>query len=62
MNKLKAGKLRPIANDFKNDNITTDDSILPYDLCDILIAVNDKHRKTQVRQYIEAPKHYEICR
>jgi len=28
MNKLKAGKLRSIANDFKNDSITTDGSIL----------------------------------
>jgi len=45
MNKLKAGKLHSIANDFYNDSIITDGSILRCDLCDVVIAVDDKHQK-----------------
>ena len=52
MNKLKAGKSRSIASDFKND-----DYILWCILCDIFIGINDKHIKTWVWQHIEAPKH-----
>jgi len=37
--------------------LRTDDFILSCDLYDILIAINDKHKKTRVRQHIEAPKH-----
>jgi len=54
MNKLKAGKLRTIANNFQNDTITTDSSILRCDICDVVIGVNNKHQKTRVIQYIES--------
>ena len=45
MNKLKAGKLRSITNDFKKDGITTDGSILLCDLCHILITVTTHIKK-----------------
>jgi len=47
MNKLKAGKLHSMANDFKNESITTGCSILWCDLCDIIIAINDITLKHQ---------------
>ena len=45
MNKLKARKLRSIANDCKNCSITIDRSILRCGLCDVVIAVDNKHKK-----------------
>ena len=57
MNKLKTGKLRSIANDFKNDSIITDGSILRCNLYNVVIAVDDKHQKTRLRQHIESSKH-----
>ena len=42
---------------FKNDSIITDSSILRCDLCDVVIAVDDKHQKTRGREHIESPKH-----
>jgi len=49
MNKLKAVKLRSIVTDFKNDSITADGSIPRCDICDILTAVDDKHKKTRLK-------------
>jgi len=57
MSKLKTGKLLTLANEFKNEGITSDGYIVRCEHCDIVIAVDDKHQRSRIKQHIEAPKH-----
>ena len=52
MSKHTAAKLQIIAKDFQKDGI-----VLRYDVCDIIIAVDENHQVSRIKQHISNVKH-----
>src|SRR5215813_14725829 len=53
-----AGKVYTIVKQFKSDGIQSDGSDLWCNVCDVSIAIDEKHQRHPVEQHIKSRKHF----
>ena len=57
MPKVSSARLFVLAQEFKQDSIETDGTVIRCTICDSGILLDEKHQRDRIKQHISSSKH-----